>query len=770
MVADPSDHALWFTETAIPAVATLAQPNFTLLGAPLTLKELNGLFNGCHSCLEQYLEQSGAKADPVNPVTGNFTESVSDISIPGRGLPFAFTRTYNSANASSNGPLGYGWSMGYGASLSPPSGGASVSITLDSGSTVPFTQQGSAYVPAAPREIATLVQNADGSWTLTLQAREHITFNTAGQETSESDLNGYPTSLGYTGGLLTQIKDAAGRTLTLSYTSGLLTKVNDDQTGRFVSYAYNDGNGNLTDVTDVNGGNWHYGYDGNHLLTTFRDARGNTTTNHYNAQNQVDWQKDPLSRLTQFAYTGSSLTPAGGTTTITDPKGNVEYDQYQSGVLVSQTNGSGTPQAATRTFQYDAATMAITAETDPDGHVTRMQYDANGNVIATVDALGRWTTTTYNSLNQPLTVTDPTRVTTTSTYDTNGNLTSTSRPLVGSSPLQTQTTTYYHDDSSHPGDVTRMVDPDGKTWTYTYDTYGDQLTSTDPLSDQSSKSYNADGWLTASVSPKGNVSGCGCAAKYTTTYSYADPSTGAIDEFGDVRVVTDPLGNKTTDSYDPDRNQITVKDGMGHTTTYTYDLDNELTKTKRPDGTTLLTDYNPDGTVLDEKDGKGNAILSFGYDPLARVTSQTDALNNTTQFTYDGAGNQLTKQDPGGNCLGIPATGCTTLGYDAANQLTSVGYSDGVTPNVSGVSYDADGERTGWTDGSGSWLQVFELAPPAHLGDRGQLGNRELPVRPAQPAHHNHLPRYPRAHRNIRRFGSLDQGHRLEYQRHHLQI
>ena len=182
MVADPSDHALWFTETAIPAVATLAQPNFTLLGAPLTLSELNGLFNGCHSCLEQYLEQSGAKADPVNPVTGNFTESVSDISVPGRGLPFGFTRTYNSANAGSNGPLGYGWSMGYGASLSPPGGGASMTHTLDSGSTVPFTQQGSAYVPAAPREIAALVHNADGSWTLTLQAREHIAFNTAGQD------------------------------------------------------------------------------------------------------------------------------------------------------------------------------------------------------------------------------------------------------------------------------------------------------------------------------------------------------------------------------------------------------------------------------------------------------------------------------------------------------------------------------------------------------------------------------------------------------------
>ena len=564
--------------------------------------------------------------------------------------------------------------------------------------------------------------------------------------------------------MLTQIKDAATRTLTLSYTGGLLTKVNDDQTGRFVSYAYNDGNGNLTDVTDVNGGNWHYGYDGNHLLTTFRDARSNTTTNHYNAQNQVDWQKDALSRLTQFAYTGSSLTPAGGTTTITDPKGNIEYDQYQSGVLVSQTKGYGTPQAATWTYQYDAATMAMTAETDPDGHVTRMQYDANGNVIATVDALGRWTTTTYNALNRPLTVTDPTRVTTTNTYDTNGNLSSTSRPLVGSLPLQTQTSTYYHDDSSHPGDVTRMVDADGKTWTYTYDTYGDQQTRTDPLGDQSSESFNADGWLTASVSPKGNVSGCGCAATYTTTYSYADPSTGAIDEFGDVRVVTDPLGDKTTYSYDPDRNQITVKDGMGHTTTYTYDLDNEVTKTKRPDNTTLLTDYNPDGTVLDEKDGKGNAILSFGYDPLARLTSQTDALSNTTQFTYDGAGNQLTKQDPGGNCSGGPPTGCTTMGYDAANQLSSVTYSDGVTPNVTGVSYDADGERTGWTDGSGSWQQSFDSLHRLTSVTEGSSGTvsyqynlRNLPTTVTYPDTHAVSETYDD-------FGSLDQGHRLEHE------
>ena len=47
----------------------------------------------------------------------------------------------------------------------------------------------------------------------------------------------------------------------------------------------------------------------------------------------------------------------------------------------------------------------------------------------------------------------------------------------------------------------------------------------------------------------------------------------------------------------------------------------------------------------------------------------------------------------------------TAYTYDSANQLTAISYSDGVTPNVSGITYDADGQRTGMTDGTGtsSW-------------------------------------------------------------------
>ena len=182
----------------------------------------------------------------------------------------------------------------------------------------------------------------------------------------------------------------------------------------------------------------------------------------------------------------------------------------------------------------------------------------------------------------------------------------------------------------------------------------------------------------------------------TTTYTY--------NSFGQRTGLTDPNTHATTWHYDPNQNLDRVTDADGNLTTNVYDADNELTQVKRADSpqTTLITDYNPDGTVLDQKDGKGNAIQAYAYDSLAHVTTVTDALNNVTTYVYDAYGNLLSKQDPGGNCSALPATGCTTYTYDTANQLTSITYSDAVTPNVSNITYDADGQRTGLTDGTGS--------------------------------------------------------------------
>jgi hypothetical protein len=59
---------------------------------------------------------SGLFADPVNSRTGAFQTSVSDLDLPATGVPFAWSRSYTSAD-STVGRLGPGWSDSYSASL-----------------------------------------------------------------------------------------------------------------------------------------------------------------------------------------------------------------------------------------------------------------------------------------------------------------------------------------------------------------------------------------------------------------------------------------------------------------------------------------------------------------------------------------------------------------------------------------------------------------------------------------------------------------------------
>lgn len=665
-------------------------------GGPFYYEELAaGGDNESEFCVPCFLGRLISFILPVDAPTGNFWHTFDDLSVPGRGMPLDLTRTYNSMSAATDGPFGFGWSFPYGMSLSFPDA-THVVVNQGNGSQVTFTEQSGGTYTAPPRVTATLEHNEDGSWTFVRRHRDTFSFDSSGKLTQEKDLNGYVTALAYNGsGQLTTVTDPSGRKLTFAYSGSHISSVTDPL-GRVVTYAY-DGEGNLTDVADVNGGNTHFTYDSEHRMLTMRfpdqapgvpGSTGAVVSNKYDSQGRVIEQTDQLGRTTKFEYSGEPLGEAGGTTTITDPKGNVIVQNYQYGELLSETKGYGTPQAATWTFGYDPATLGMTSVTDPDGHTTTSTFDSEGNTLTTTDALGRTTTNTYDALNDLLTSTDPLGVTTTMTYDAHGNLLSTSRPLTGTS--EAQTSTYTYGDPSHPGDITAMTDPEGNTWKYTYDADGDRTSTTNPLGDTTTSTYNAVGWLMSTTSPRGNVSGAN-PASFTTTYAH--------NNFGQITETVDPLGHKTTSQYDPDQNLIASTDPDGNTTTYTYDAADEQTVVHRADGTTLQITYWPDGTVKEQIDGAGHATL-YEYDPLGRLSAVTDPLGRTTRYGYDAAGNRITVTDPEGRV--------TTTTYDVANEPTSITYSDGKTPNVTGITYDADGQRTGETDGSGTWSWTWD--------------------------------------------------------------
>lgn len=647
-------------------------------GGPLTPSETLGGGNPGEPCLTCQVAQQGGY--PVNTATGDFWDTVTDDSIPGRGIPLDLTRTYNSLAASTAGPFGYGWSSSYtlNLTLDPASGNATVH--QENGATTTFTAAGGGAFTAPPNAFETLVQNANGSYTFTRRAREIFTFSASGQLLSESDLNGYTTTLSYDGsGNLAAVTDPDGRQLTFSYGSNGKVASVSDPGGRTIQYGY-DTAGNLTTVTDTNNGVTQFSYDANHLMTTMIDPDNGTVTNGYDSQGRLTSQRDPLQRQTTYQYTPSQ-------TTITSPKGDVTVQIYDAnGELSQETRGYGTSAAATWTYEYDPRTLMIVAVTDPKGHTTTYARDAFGDPTRVSDGLGRTTVTAYNQLGEPTAITGPSGITTTSTYDSAGNLLTVSRPLTSTG--ETQSITNHYDDSSHPGDITSVTNARGKTTYFTYDGQGDQTKVIDPLGNTSTSAYNVLGQMTSSVTPRGNVTG-GNPSLFTTTYTY--------NGLGELKTLSDPLGHSTAYGHDADGNLTSVTDGDNDTTSYTYDAANELTKITRPDQTTLVYGYDGDGNRTSQTNG-ANRTTTYGYDPQERLTSVTDPLNRITAIGYDLAGNKTSLTDAAGQT--------TSYSYDAANELTAITYS-GTTPDV-GYTYNADGLRQTMVDGTGTTTYGYD--------------------------------------------------------------
>jgi RHS repeat-associated protein len=613
--------------------------------------------------------------DPVDTATGEFWRTFTDVAVPGLGVRLNFTRTYDSAGASTSASLGHGWTDSYNMHLSFDASG-NATVGQENGTRVLFHKTAPNYV-AATGVLASLVASTGGTYTFTRDAtNDRYVFNGSGRLIREVDRNGYTTKLTYNAiGDLTQVTDQTGRSLTFAYGGGQLVSV-ADPLGHKTSYTY-DATGDLTRVIDPLGRIWAFTYDAKHLLVSITDPHGGKTTNTYDSSHRVTKQLDPAGRTTTFSYNGDPTSATGGTTTLTDPRGvETQYESSQL-ELTSMKAGVGTPEAATTSYQYDPTTFGRTKITDPNGKVTTNTYDARGDLLTTTDPLGEVTKFTYDAEGDRLTATDPLGTKTSYTYDANGNVLASSAPLSGGGTAKRSST---YGTGATAGDVLTSTNPDGMTTTFGYDLAGDATSTTDPLGKRTTATYDSDGRLLTQTTPDG----------HTTTKAY--------DADGELTKTTDALGQSTSYGYDQNGNQISLNDANGHTTTYGYDADNEQTRVTRPDGTTTTTTYDGDGNVLTQTDGNEHTT-SYTYDPLNRMATTTDPDGHKTTDTHDGDGNLRSSVDPSG------AT--TTYTYDADNRLAGIEYSDRTTPNVT-ETYDADGDRTSLRGGTGTSTFTYD--------------------------------------------------------------
>ena len=262
------------------------------------------------------------------------------------------------------------------------------------------------------------------------------------------DGRGHPTALAY-GPLDTLLStvDALGHTSVSTYDDQGNVLTRRDPLGHVTSYTY-DVSGRVLTATDALGRTTTHTYDtrGNRLSTT--DPGGHVWRSVYDGQGNRIRSIDPAGQVRTFAYDAfgrltSETTPCGGDT-------RYEYDAAGRRVrmLVARVLPSGVREDVVTRHTYDPEGRPIRT-TYHDGLSASREFDAAGNLRATVDRLGRRTTYTYTPAGRLIDITFPDGGRETYTYDAEGRLVS-------------------------------LTDPSGRTVAHGYDALGQEVQRVEP--------------------------------------------------------------------------------------------------------------------------------------------------------------------------------------------------------------------------------------------------------------------------------------------------
>lgn len=640
---------------------------------PSTVPELQlfGASPGIHA-----VNPSGTMADPVNSGTGSFVESVTDVALPGVGVPFSLARTYTSAD-SAEGSLGRGWRHPYAASLNIAANGDAI-LRGEDGQGVRFTRQADGSFLSDPGGLSSL-SAVSGGYEVVRIDQVRYGFDSGGRLTSIRDRNGHGLVLAYgTDDLLASVTDSASRRVVFTHDAGGRLTAIALPDGRTVSYGYSEGL--LTSVTDVRGGITRYEYDPAGRLIREIDANGNAAiTNVYGSDSRVAEQIDALGNRTTFAWD-----PASETLTATEPRGNVWRDVYSNNRLVKRID----PLGNSTTYEYDADLNRI-AVTDARGNTTRMGYDLRGNLICVTSPapFSYEKTYTYDAQNNLASTTDGRGNVTTYAYDLGGNLLRVTEPGAA-------VTEYGHDPAT--GLISTITDPSRRTTWVAHDLSGNVVREESPLGAVTTMSYDAGGRLVRLVEPRGNEAGA-LPSDFETVY--------VPDAAGNLLREIDPLGNATSYAYDPIGNLIERTDAKGRTTRYGYDAANRLLSVTAPDGTVTRYAYDGVGNRTSRTDANGHTT-HYVYDVANRLTEVISPLGRRWTYSYNEEGYLSLAVNAAGNATSDPGDGVTRYGYDALNRLAAIDYSD-ATPDVS-YAYDANDNRVRMEDGVGAEAYVYD--------------------------------------------------------------
>jgi len=502
----------------------------------------------------------------------------------------------------------------------------------------------------------------------------------------------------------------------------IVARVLDDGTTQLSSFGYN-ALGNVTNFTDPVGRNFSFIYASNnidllqtlmtrngqsqlrqsatynaqHLPLTITDAAGQTTTMTYDSRGQFLTMTDPNNLTVTYGYNSN-----GFLTSITGPLGSasdqitITYDAFNRVQTFTDTAGY------TVTYAYDVFDRLV-SKTYPDGTSEEFVHNLL-DVVAIKDRLGRWGTNTYNANRQMVSSLDPLGRLTRFEWCKCGLL----EGIID--PLGRETSWTYDIEGRQ---VTKQF-PDGSVETTTYQPVSGRANGLiDANGQQTIVEYNSDNTpkrisvinstnpaptVTFTYDPDYNRVSTMQDGIGTTVYTYnpitPTPTLGA----GQLQSVSGPLPNSKI-TYQYDRvGRIVASSVNGVNQSVAYDALGRMTNMVNSLGVFQYSYLNSTGlpTLVAYPNGQTTAYTYYdntGDQRLQQIQNfkPDSSLLSTFGYAYNTVG-EVTSWT---NVWDTLPTRVWMLAYDAADELVDAVRSDGVNPpNTNAYSYDFAGNRT----------------------------------------------------------------------------
>lgn len=635
----------------------------------------------------------GGEGVSVNAATGNLVLSRQDEFLVGRGLDAGISRTYNSIGQTGDRDNNDGWQQSSTQRIFDLTG----TLNTASSTVKRLGADGSVVTYAwGTRGTVSAYWTTDGAGAHDRLVRSGSDWIWTDGDTQITETYTV-TAASAAEWRLANRKDTDNNTLTFSYLAGsdLLDKVTT-QNGEWLQYVWS---GNtitqiITGYTDLATSTaktlsrtW-YDYTGGRLSQVRVDLTPEDNTSPTAAQ----------SYWTQYSYDG-----AGRVTQILQKDGSqvdIVYDASGRVSTVTQQVASGDTRVTS--LVYGAG---FTSVTGPDGQVTRLDYDAAGQLTA---------------ITAPPAFAGAAAQVVQFAYDAEGNLSSVT-------DAGGKVTSYSYDAS---GNVTRIDDPNLNTVKRWYDSGNRLVLERSEGSDATGASvaqwtryaYDAEGHLRYVIDREGRVTEYRYTAPGELAFTITYPEhqyTGQWSDMTDFHL-NEGYANAWRDAL-ADRSSI-------RQTTYTYDLRGNQTSvrsfgaattagvTATTDGTSrVYTTYDQAGRLL-SRYAEGETAESFVYDGMGRLTASTDVHGGTTTFVFNDAVLTTTVTSSAGYA--------SVQTFNKAGELvSSVGSGNYDVTGTSQLRYDKNGRVRMTVDETGyKSFMVYDRAGQLagsvnHLGD-----------------------------------------------------